>query len=92
MLTRKSGFTSGGTRLSKAFAGVVGTTIDRRAFLRRLLGQQKLGLGEMEIDPAALQSLREISGILDNKSLGPSDYASLRRSFDAILNVYYPPS
>ncbi len=35
MLMKKSGLATGGTRLSKSFAGVVGGTIDRRAFLRR---------------------------------------------------------
>jgi hypothetical protein len=63
-----------------------------RAFLRRLLWRQKLGVGEMEIDPAALKSLRDIADVLGKGSLGPSDYAGLQRSFEAILNVYYPQS
>jgi hypothetical protein len=65
---------------------------DTRAFLRRLLWRQKFGLGGMNLDPVALQSLRDISEVLETKDLESSDYARLRRNFEAILNVYYPQS
>jgi hypothetical protein len=61
-----------------------------RQFLRRLLWRQRLGIGDMTIDPAALQALRDISDVLGNRDLRPEDYASLRQSFDKILEIYYP--
>jgi hypothetical protein len=65
---------------------------DRRLFLRRLLWRQKLGRDDLKLDPVALQSLRDVSEVLETKDLGSSDYAKLRRSFEAILDVYYPQS
>lgn len=63
-----------------------------QSFLRRTLWRQKLGLGDFKVDPAAIESLQAISDVLDKENLGASDYASLRQSFDRILQIYYPES
>ena len=42
------------------------------------------------IDPAALQSLKDVSEVLDQDVLSSADYARLRQSFDRILEIYYP--
>ncbi len=65
---------------------------DVRSFLRRLVWRQKLGLGEMELDPAARASFTEISQVLENSSLSSSDYAKLNQELEAILRIYYPES
>lgn len=65
---------------------------DTRAFLRRLVWRQKLGFGGMELDPAARQSLTEISRVLEKSSLGPPDYGKLNQELERILRIYYPES
>jgi putative zinc finger protein len=65
---------------------------DSRAFLRRLLWRQKLGLGEMKLDPAARQSLQDVSEVIAKGKLGRSDYGELRQDLEKILDVYYPQS
>jgi hypothetical protein len=67
---------------------------DNRAFLRRLLWRQKLGIGtkEFKLDPGALRSLQDISNLLQKGSLGRPEYARLRQSFEKILEIYYPKS
>jgi len=62
------------------------------AFLRRLLWRQKLGVGEVTLDPGARQHLQDVSSLLEKRSLGRSDYAKLRPSLEAILKIYYPES
>ena len=61
-----------------------------RFFLSRFLWRQKLGLSETKADPEVLQALEEISRLLGKGSLAQSDYDKLRRSFDRILDIYYP--
>jgi putative zinc finger protein len=65
---------------------------DTRAFLRRLLWRQKLGIGEMTLEPAARQHLTDIWGLLEKRSLDRSDYGKLSQNLRAILNIYYPES
>jgi hypothetical protein len=60
-----------------------------RSFLRRLLWREKAGLGEMTLDPAARESLQQISEIA-SKDLAESDYEKLRGQLDQILKIYYP--
>ncbi|HEX6903463.1 MAG TPA: zf-HC2 domain-containing protein [Thermoanaerobaculia bacterium] len=63
---------------------------ENREFLRRTIWRQRFGIGDMTIDPAALQSLKDVSEVLDQDTLSSADYASLRKSFDRILEIYYP--
>ncbi|HJS30648.1 MAG TPA: molybdopterin-dependent oxidoreductase, partial [Alphaproteobacteria bacterium] len=82
MLTRKSGITAGGTRLSKAFAGVVGATIDRRTFLRRsgiaaggLAAASALPFGMMQKADAATKvpfdaAVKKIKNVCTHCSVG----------------------
>jgi hypothetical protein len=65
---------------------------DSRAFLRRLLWRQKLGLGEMKLGPAIRQDLAGISDLLEKRSLDPTDYTKLSHRLTAILRIYYPES
>ncbi len=65
---------------------------DTRSFLRRLVWRQKLGLGEMELEPAARQSLIEISQVLEKSSLSRPDYGKLNQELETILRIYYPES
>ena len=65
---------------------------DTQKFLRRLLWRQKLGIGKMKLDPAARQSLADISGVLEKRSLDRADYGKLSQNLRAILNIYYPES
>jgi hypothetical protein len=61
-----------------------------RSFLRRLLWRDKLGWGEMKLDPPTRASLREISRVLAEGDLQASDYRALRAKLDEILNIHYP--
>jgi Putative zinc-finger len=65
---------------------------DNRSFLRRLLWRQKLGIGkkDMALDPGARQNLQDISRALGKGRPGRSEYAKLRKDFEAILQIYYP--
>jgi hypothetical protein len=63
---------------------------ENRRFLRRTIWRQRFGIGDMTIDPAALQALRDVSDVLDNRDLESADYARLKQSFDHILEIYYP--
>lgn len=63
---------------------------EHRSFLRKTIWRQRFGIGDMTIDPAALQSLKDISAVLDDDDLSSADYAKLRQSFDQILKLYYP--
>lgn len=65
---------------------------DTRAFLRRLLWRERFGLGDMKLEPAARQSLQDISQVLAKGNLGGSDYGKLRGDFETILGIYYPES
>jgi putative zinc finger protein len=65
---------------------------DTRTFLRRLLWRQKLGIGEMKLDPAARRSLQDISEVVSRGSLGRAEYGKLRKDLETILDVYYPQS
>jgi len=65
---------------------------DTRTFLRRLLWRQKLGLGDMKLDPAARRSLADISSVLEKRSLDRADYGKLSQDLRTILNIYYPES
>ena len=46
----------------------------------------------MKLDPAAHQSLQDISEVLAREKLGGSDYDKLRGDFETILGIYYPES
>ncbi len=63
---------------------------ENRQFLRRTIWRQRFGIGDLALDPAALQSLKDISEVLDQDTLDSADYARLRQSFDRILEIYYP--
>ena len=63
---------------------------DNRAFLRRLRWREKLGIGDIVPDPAARESLDQISEIISGQNLQPADYDRLKTQFDAILGRYYP--
>lgn len=63
---------------------------ENRSFLRRTLWRQRFGIGDMTIEPAALQSLQDVSEVLGQDDLAPADYARLKQSFDQILETYYP--
>lgn len=63
---------------------------ENRSFLRKTIWRQRFGVGDMTIEPAALQSLKDISEVLDQGDLSSDDYAKLKKSFDQILEIYYP--
>jgi Putative zinc-finger len=63
---------------------------ENREFLRKTIWRQRFGIGDMTIDPAALQSLKDVSEVLDQDTPSSADYARLRQSFDRILEIYYP--
>lgn len=63
---------------------------DNRAFLRRLRWREKLGIGDIKLDPAARESLDQISEIGSGRDLQSADYDRLKTQFDAILQHYYP--
>jgi Putative zinc-finger len=63
---------------------------ENREFLRKTIWRQRFKIDDMTIDPAALQSLKDISEVLDQDTLSSADYARLRQSFDRILEIYYP--
>jgi Putative zinc-finger len=65
---------------------------DTRKFLRKLLWRQKLGIGEMKLEPAARQGLEDISEVLAKGNLGKSEYGELRQDLEKILDIYYPQS
>lgn len=59
-------------------------------FLSREVWRERFDVDDMTLDPAALQSLKEVSEVLDQDTLSSADYARLRQSFDRILEIYYP--
>lgn len=61
-----------------------------RSFLRRLLWRDKLGLGELQLDETTRRSLEEISQVLSEGNLQPSDYSKLTDALDQILEEHYP--
>lgn len=63
---------------------------DTQSFLRRLYWRDKLGLGDTKLDPAARESLDQISEIASKGNLQASDYVKLKEQFDRILGIYYP--
>jgi putative zinc finger protein len=65
---------------------------ETRGFLRRLLWRDKLGWGEMTLDPPTRASLQEISQTLARGDLGATDYKELGVQFDEILKIHYPES
>jgi hypothetical protein len=65
---------------------------ENRSFLRRALWREKLGFGEMKLDPETRESLQQIADIIANDDLGASDYVELKRRFEQILEIHYPVS
>ncbi|HSG39360.1 MAG TPA: zf-HC2 domain-containing protein [Thermoanaerobaculia bacterium] len=63
---------------------------ENRSFLRKTIWRQRFGIGDLNLDPAALESLKDISEVLDQGDLSSAEYAKLKRSFDQILQLYYP--
>jgi hypothetical protein len=63
---------------------------ENRSFLRKTIWRQRFGVGDMTLDSAALQSLKDISEVLDQGDLSSAEYARLKQSFDQILEIYYP--
>src|SRR5215203_3721196 len=61
---------------------------ENRSFLRRALWREKLGLGEMKLDPETRESLQQIADIIAKDDLGASDYVELKRRFEQILEIY----
>lgn len=59
-------------------------------FLSRKVWKERFGVDDTTLDPAALQSLKDVSDVLDQDTLSSADYARLRQSFDRILEIYYP--
>jgi hypothetical protein len=65
---------------------------ENRSFLRRALWREKLGFGEMKLDPETRESLQQIADIIAKDDLGASDYVELKRRFEQILEIHYPVS
>jgi hypothetical protein len=63
---------------------------DNRTFLRRLRWREKLGIGDIKLDPTARESLDRISEIGSGRNLQPADYDRLKAQFEVILGHYYP--
>jgi hypothetical protein len=65
---------------------------ENRAFLRRLLWRDKLGLGDVKLDPTTRASLDRVSEVLSKGDLRPSDYTEIKNQLEKILDHYYPMS
>ncbi len=63
---------------------------DTRAFLRRFLWREKLGIGDTKLDSTTRKNLEQISEIVSKDNLRASDYGNLTKNLEEILNKYYP--
>lgn len=63
---------------------------DTLGFLRRLRWRDKMGIGDVKLDPTTRQSLDQVSEVLSRGDLRPSDYAELRTQLEKILDHFYP--